>query len=68
MLLQRMKTIIVQEHPRIEPYFPDKDGNRKYPAYRSINPALKDYRRFRREQVSLIESLDDATLDKSAVG
>lgn len=66
MLIGRMNKIIQENDPKIEPYFPDKEKDTKKEKYRSINSALKDYKRFRKQETAIIKNLDNITLDKTA--
>jgi hypothetical protein len=65
MLLGRIQTIITQERPVIEPFFPDEDSG---PAvrYRSVREALEAYRDCRERQMHLLETAPEGAMRKTA--
>ena len=65
MLLGRMRKILSEENPVIEPYFPE-NGNGDS-RWKSIDEALESFRSLRREQCLLIGSASEEDLLREAV-
>ena len=65
MLLDRIKTVKENTDPVIEPYFPDQDKGLL--LYQNIGDALEEYKKYRIEQIKLIEKCSKNELSKSAL-
>jgi hypothetical protein len=66
MLLGRMIKIINESSPKIEPFFPDKENKNDDSKYKNLSILFEEYKNYRTQQINLIKTLDDITLDRSA--
>ncbi len=66
MLLSRILTIQNEEHPVMVPYFPENETERTA-IYSSLDEALAKYKDIRKNQLSLIDQITKAALNKDAV-
>lgn len=66
MLLSRMKKIIDEPSPAIEPYFPDKQSRNDTNTGIDFEELFIEYKNYRAKEILLIIDLPDSILDKSA--
>ncbi len=66
MIYARILTIKDEKHPVIAPYFPENETERTA-LYASLDEAFSKYTDIRNKQLSLIDQLTEAALNKDAV-
>jgi uncharacterized damage-inducible protein DinB len=68
MLLDRFQRFINEDRPEFVPYIPGDDEDApKTPQRMEITVALEQFEQYRKKQITLLESADDPTWQKTAI-